>query len=118
MLEQTSLNRKNLIAGLSGAAGGFIMGILGNLVAAWIQQDWLNNQFKSLGVILIVGLTLVGLVLSVWWSHHHPPATEQPAKNKLIDVDVTNNSELTVKGEGSYLERVKSDDHSTIHIES
>lgn len=118
MSEQTLLTRKNVVTGLLGAGGGFIMGILGNLIAAWIQQDWLNNQFKPWGIIFIVGLTLAGLSLSVWWGYRHAPAAEPPAKNSLLDVEVTKSSKLNIEGEGNRLERVKSDDHSTIHIKS
>jgi MFS family permease len=116
---QTPSNRKTIVIGLLGAGGGFIMGFLGNLVAAWIQQDWLKNQFNTIGLILIIGLTVIGLILSVWWGTRQPePSAEALGKNRLIDVENTRGSEINLKGEGAHLERVNNDDNSKIHIES
>ena len=49
---------------------GFLMGVLGNLVAAWIQQDVLVNSFAPITVVSIVVLTFVGL--SDWCSSSTP----------------------------------------------
>ena len=50
---------------LAGAVVGFLTGVLGNLLAAWIQQDVLHNSFTPTGIISIVLLTAVGLVVGV-----------------------------------------------------
>jgi hypothetical protein len=50
---------------LAGAVVGFLAGVLGNLLAAWIQQDVLHNSFTPTGIISIVVLTAVGLVVGV-----------------------------------------------------
>lgn len=118
MSGQTPFNRKDIVSGLPGASGGFIMGILGNLVAAWVQQDGLKNQFGTVNIMIILGLTVVGLLLSVWWSHRHAAAAEPSPENSLTEVDVTKGSQLHIKGKGNRLQRVKADNHSTIDIES
>jgi MFS family permease len=119
MSEQMPSSRKTIVIACLGAVGGFVMGILGNLVAAWIQQDWLKNQFNTIGLIFIIGLTLIGLVLSVWWSvRQQEPSLNVPDKNRLVDVENRRGSEISIKGEGAHLERVNNEDNSTIHIES
>jgi len=50
---------------LAGAVVGFLTGVLGNLLAAWIQQDVLYNSFTPTNIISIIVLTAVGLVVGV-----------------------------------------------------
>lgn len=49
---------------------GFLMGVLGNLVAAWIQQDVLSNMFTPATIVSIVILTIIGLISGVFLQHH------------------------------------------------
>jgi hypothetical protein len=44
----------------------FILGILGNLLAAWVQQRILGNDFTGPWLILIELLTLTGLLFGAW----------------------------------------------------
>lgn len=44
----------------------FVAGVLGNLVAAWIQQVWLGNVFTPARIILILLLAIIALVAGVW----------------------------------------------------
>src|SRR5688572_4714867 len=53
-------NRNNLWIG---AIMGFLFGICGNLVAAWIQQDVLHNSFTPLRIGLIILCSLTGIVI-------------------------------------------------------
>jgi uncharacterized membrane protein YeaQ/YmgE (transglycosylase-associated protein family) len=41
---------------------GFLMGLLGNLLAGWIQKDILQDTFSSTSVMSILLLTIIGLV--------------------------------------------------------
>jgi len=50
---------------LAGALVGLLTGVLGNLLAAWIQQDVLYNSFTLINIISIIVLTAVGLVVGV-----------------------------------------------------
>ena len=56
---------RHYLAILAGALVGLLTGVLGNLLAAWIQQDVLHNSFTPTGIISIVVLTAVGLVVGV-----------------------------------------------------
>ncbi len=47
-------------------AVGLVLGVLGNLIAGWIQKDILRNSFTPLGMILIVALTIIGIVVGAW----------------------------------------------------
>lgn len=49
---------------LVGGVVGFVMGVLGNLVAAWIQHELLQDVFTPERVVIILGLTIVGLLLA------------------------------------------------------
>ena len=54
----------SLFSYILGGLLGFFTGILGNLVAAWIQSDWMNNQFTTWGIGLLIGLTLLGILIT------------------------------------------------------
>jgi hypothetical protein len=62
-----------LISGLI----GFLVGVLGNLIAAWIQQDLLANAFTLPRIALIVFLAAVGLGAGVWIQRHPPLERKQ-----------------------------------------
>lgn len=57
-------NAQNLVV-LATAVLGFLTGVLGNLLAGWIQQDILRNTFTSTSIISIVLLTIAGLIAGV-----------------------------------------------------
>ena len=42
---------------------GFGLGVLGNLIAAWIQQDVIQNSFNPLSIVIIIALTISGVVI-------------------------------------------------------
>jgi uncharacterized membrane protein YeaQ/YmgE (transglycosylase-associated protein family) len=49
-----------------GAAAGLIVGICGNLLAAWIQEDLLKNAFGPIQIGLIVLCGVIGIFIVVW----------------------------------------------------
>jgi uncharacterized membrane protein YeaQ/YmgE (transglycosylase-associated protein family) len=51
---------KNLI---TGGIAGFILGICGNLIAAWIQQDLLANSFSPIRIFGIILCSLLGVII-------------------------------------------------------
>jgi hypothetical protein len=57
-------NEQNLVV-LASAVLGFLTGVLGNLLAGWIQQDILRNTFTATSIVSIVLLTIAGLVAGV-----------------------------------------------------
>ena len=46
-----------------GGVSGFILGILGNLLASWIQQELLENSFTPLRIGLIIACTILGIFI-------------------------------------------------------
>lgn len=47
-------------------AGGFVglaLGILGNLIASWLEHDILKDEFLPWNLVAIIGLTLIGILL-------------------------------------------------------
>lgn len=46
-----------------GGIAGFLIGIGGNLVSAWIQQDLLKNSFTPLRILAIVLCSLAGIFI-------------------------------------------------------
>lgn len=59
-MAQKRRNTNNL---LIGGTAGFITGICGNLVAAWFQEDVLNNSFTPLRVGLVILCSLIGIII-------------------------------------------------------
>lgn len=43
---------------------GFITGILGNIIASWIQTGVLQNKFSTGSVIFIIAASLIGVIIS------------------------------------------------------
>jgi hypothetical protein len=72
-------NKNNLWIG---GIVGFLFGICGNLVAAWIQQDLLNNSFTPLRIGLIILCALIGIVIMT---------ILEAKKNRLTKRDKSNN---------------------------
>jgi uncharacterized membrane protein YfcA len=48
----------------------FILGVLGNLVAAWLQENVLSNAFTPLRVFVILLVTLTGVLLTAVLDYH------------------------------------------------
>ena len=46
-----------------GGVVGFLLGVLGNLLAAWIQQDLLRNSFTPLRISFIILFTILGGII-------------------------------------------------------
>lgn len=96
-----------------GGIAGFLLGICGNLVAAWIQQDVLNNSFTPLRIGLIILCSLIGIVIMT---------ISNSKKNTLVKKDTPNNvkrknfysrirlawSKLRTRGKGIHMEDVSS----------
>ena len=59
------------IFSLIGGSVSFILGILGNLLAAWIQQHFLGTDFTGPWLILIGLLTLTGVLFGAWIETRH-----------------------------------------------
>ncbi len=57
-MTKKSKNKTNLWIG---AIAGFFLGICGNLVASWIQQDVLSDSFTPLRIGLIVVCSIIGI---------------------------------------------------------
>lgn len=58
-----SSKNKNNVNLLIGGIVGFLIGIGGNLISAWIQQDLLKNSFTPLRILAIVLCSLVGIFI-------------------------------------------------------
>jgi hypothetical protein len=58
-----------LLPAVLGSVSGFLVGVLGNLVAGWIQQDLLGNAFTLPWIVVILLLTAAGLGAGVWMQH-------------------------------------------------
>jgi hypothetical protein len=60
-----------------------MVGVLGNLVAAWIQQDLLKNSFTPARIGIILGLTLLGIIIGAWWTRRQAATqtTQSPTEN-------------------------------------
>ncbi len=56
-----------LINNMLGSVVGFCIGVLGNLVAGWLQQEWLNPFTRPLLAVIAL-LTVAGLGASIWLS--------------------------------------------------
>ncbi len=48
---------------LIGAITGFILSILGNLLATWIQQELLQNIFTPTSIVFIISCTILGIII-------------------------------------------------------
>ena len=46
-----------------GGTSGFILGILGNLIASYIQQDLLENSFSPIRIFLIILCSFLGVIV-------------------------------------------------------
>lgn len=51
------------LSSIVGGAVGFVVGIMTNLIAAWVQQDVLQNNFTPINLILIIAASILGIVL-------------------------------------------------------
>lgn len=50
---------------------GFLIGILGNLIAGWIQQDIMRGSFTPAGITAILVLTIFGVGFGAWIQAHN-----------------------------------------------
>jgi uncharacterized membrane protein YeaQ/YmgE (transglycosylase-associated protein family) len=48
-----------------GGVAGFLLGVCGNLLATWIQQDLLANSFTPLRISLIILCSILGTLVIV-----------------------------------------------------
>lgn len=98
---------------LIGAITGFGIGVLGNLVAAWVQADMLQNSFTPVRLFIILLLTIIGVLVGYSVersSNTNPPRLSyipDPSKNRLSQIRLMW-SRVGIKGKGNTLENVKS----------
>lgn len=50
-----------------GSLTGFVLGVVGNLLAAWIQHDLLKDSFTPMVIVTIVLSTIAGLLLTAYF---------------------------------------------------
>ncbi|MCO5195748.1 MAG: hypothetical protein M9930_21015 [Anaerolineae bacterium] len=86
----------------------FLLGILGNLIASFILQDGMGDQFTPFGIFLIIAFTVAGLVYTAWQERRH--ATDvQPTSETEKDVDIQDNtlvgSKVKTRGKGIRVKR-------------
>lgn len=64
---------------LLGGVVAFLLGLVGSLVAAWIQKAWLQDTFSPLTVAALVALSVIGIILGARLDrespHDAPPTT-------------------------------------------
>src|SRR5580765_1097189 len=98
---------------LLGAALGFIVGVLGNLVASWIQADILQNSFTFPRILIIFLLTIFGILVATALekNKHNTPTVERNRSNsngnRLSRLGLFR-SRIGVQGKGNVVEDVKS----------
>jgi predicted PurR-regulated permease PerM len=63
---------------LLGAFIGFLISVLGNLVSSWFEQKVLKNIFSDNIVLIIIGLSIIGIVLA--WVIERNQGKEQEEK--------------------------------------
>lgn len=73
-------NNKRYI--LIGAVVGFFLGICGNLIAAWIQQDVISNSFSPLRIGIIVLCSFVGAFVIATLESKMPENKEKSVNEK------------------------------------
>lgn len=65
-----------------GGVVGFLLGVCGNLLAAWIQQDLLRNSFTPLRISLIILCSVLGgVVLMLFDGSKSNPSKKQKTTN-------------------------------------
>ncbi len=76
LLDQAPQNEQNLANGLvsqrrsyfvvmTSALIGFLTGVLGNLIASWIQKEALHDTYTPISLVIIGLLTVAGLIIGV-----------------------------------------------------
>ncbi|MFZ2615495.1 MAG: hypothetical protein WA077_05865 [Anaerolineae bacterium] len=79
-------------------AVALLIGILGNLLAAWVQRDLLQDSFTPLRIGLIVGLAALGLLAGAWLERPRPAAEGTARHNTDIhDVSAHSGGEVGVE---------------------
>ncbi len=95
-----------------GGLVGFMVGILGNIVAAWVQQDVLRDVFTRERLVFILILTVCGLVISsLIEARAASPIsrgrTSSPHTNNLSSLRLWW-SRIFMRGKGTHLNDIKS----------
>ena len=97
---------------LLGGILGFITGILGNLIAAWIQTDWMNNQFTTWGITILLILTIIGITIAAFLERgstatgHSDQPTATSSSPVQIDDTTLIKSGVKTRGRGIRLSRL------------
>lgn len=101
---------------LMGGIIGFVLGVLGNLVAAWLQEVVLANSFTPGRIGAIGVVTVVGLLGAAWWDRRQSIA----GSSFSLDEDRPQNdnvqmswiqlwwSKLKIRGRGTKMKGVSS----------
>ncbi len=95
-----------------GALVGFMLGILGNIVAAWVQKDVLKDLFTVERLVFILLLTVCGLAISalIEQRSNSPASTSRTSRTHTNDLSSIRLwwSRLAMRGKGTHLDNVKS----------
>jgi hypothetical protein len=102
------LKYKNKIHLWIGGIIGFIVGIGGNLIATWIQQDVFSNSFTPTRIALIILCSLIGIMAMTNLGEKKSRETMKPTqlnKNSFSKIKLAW-SRLRSKGHGIHMEDV------------
>ena len=79
-------------------AVALLLGILGNLLAAWLQKDVLQDSFTPLRIGLIAGLAVLGLLVGAWLERPRAAANNsQPHMTTIHNVTAGAGGEVGVE---------------------
>lgn len=78
-----TLSKSYTISMLSGLLF-FILGVLGNLVAAWYQEKAISEQFTTNHIVIIVLLAILGMIAAAWVESKYHNNIEDTKKGEFI----------------------------------
>lgn len=96
--QQPKSNFKILLGGVI----GLILGILGNLISGWIQNDLLGNAFTIGSLIVIFVACVAGIVIAYLLDKGEQPSNGARRSKTLVDLSTIKLwwSKFKVKGKG------------------
>lgn len=79
-------------------AVALLLGIVGNLLAAWLQKDVLQDSFTPSRIGLITGLAVLGLLAGAWLERSRPAnQSDDRHKTEIHDVSAHTGGEVGVE---------------------
>lgn len=87
---------------------GFVLGVLGNLLAAWFEGVILGNAFTTGRVAAIIAIAIGGLIIAAWWDWRHStsnvasPSVESKLQNNKVQISAIQAwwSRFKIRGSG------------------